>query len=625
MNTITKLQAELEELEKRIKAISTAQNSLAKLNEISEYFNTVQTYLALLNEDFNNHIIESQEYSTQIEELQNSIATLTDKVNEIAGGSGIDLSQIEQSIATLQEELTALKSGSTATIMDLEEHIENLEGEHDLMEENITQNSTDISTINQIIAEMQTTLTNITTTQNSLSSTQSNLTSTVSGINSRLTKAEANISTLTEGVDVSEIDSRITNLESNKNIIKNNYKMLLNVTTQTPLYSLFYYYKTSDENCVVQKFNLKYTSNGTGTLKIDLLQNGIVSKTINVNLEQHSSNFEFEYIHSPTYTYQNFQFLFTLINENEDTIMFDELEAVLIGENLELFETDKDLKASCFDGNIYVLRYDDHQIKMSKTTFENLSINPVDLTNPNFNKMETFRTGTYGPMMASSGGIAKVTYDCLTAENATDNSYKMYTITSSGDTVLNNKNLNFSPMVVIDTHIEGMMLSISEGKPITSFATNAGTATTKIKNLENYMSGNWYYATIARANYYINNETSIIPRANPLVLAYYEDGNVYAINKMDGQYISKVGKGGKFITAYYQDDKSINVYINHYNKTDKYNLVPKGNVYVSNYVETIKDCDCVYELTNNAYIKHSSLGWSLHIPQEEVTDQTELT
>ena len=87
MGTIKDLQSELDELEKRIKAISTAQTTMSQLMAITEYFDNVQTYLSDLNETYDSHIAESETYSTQIQNLQEQVNALADRVSALEGSS----------------------------------------------------------------------------------------------------------------------------------------------------------------------------------------------------------------------------------------------------------------------------------------------------------------------------------------------------------------------------------------------------------------------------------------------------------------------------------------------------------------------------------------------------------
>ena len=463
---------------------------------------------------------------------------------------------------------------------------------------------------------MKTSVNNLTATQNSLTSSQSNLSSNVSNINSRLTTAEANIDALTKGVDVGYLDTRISNLEhiaNKKCMVKNKYKMFLNVTSSYTFYSMFYYYKTSDENFVVQNFNLKYNSTASGTLTLTMLQNNVEMQTISIDLSKYSNEYSFNYVHTPTDSYQSFQFKFS----STTTVNFEELDVMLFGENVELFETDQDLKVSCYNGEVYVIKYDDYKLKVSITPIDDFTLNADALTTLTSDYYSAYikrcRCAFFGALLnynTADQTITKVN-SYLVVEAGDENRFRTMKVNNDG-TVSDpaSRQTDYSGVVTVDTHPYGMDMYIKNGEPVANFGANVGIGETKIKNLKNYMAGKWYFATIARQNNYINNVSPYLDRSKPLILAYYEDGNIYAINKLDGSLITKVGKGGKYVTAYYQTDGSVNVYISKFNKTHKYNLTPNDNgIYSSTYIETFTDCDCVYETLNNKIIKHNSDGW----------------
>ena len=591
----------------------------------------MQEYLTDLNTMYEEHMVESEDYSTRITTLEEQMATVLEKLQNVSTDESANIEEITSEIATINQnletisnELAELKAGSSTTIAQIDEKIISLEATDQEMQDDISVNSTNISTIMTTNADMQTSLNNLTSTQNSLTTTQSNLSSTVTGINSRLTSLEANVDAITGGVDLAELNTKVQDLEeesSQKCIVKNSYSMYLNVTPTTPLYSLYYYYKTSTETCVVQKFHLKYTSSGAGTLTAKLLQNGVEVDEYVIDLSANPSQFKFEYIHNPNSSHQNFQFLFS----TTENVYFDELDVVLIGSGVELFETDRDLKVCCFDNKVYVTKYDNHEIKTGLMGIDECSIDASLLTNPGYNYMDTARVGYYGPKMVSYSNIVGVTQNNFVTEDAKDNRIRIGLISDTGEVKYSQKAVeNFSTNMVIDTYTTGIGAYIENCTPRTVFTTSAGTSNLGFTYLSDYKDGNWYFATAARSSYYINNVSTIVKRDNSLVFAYHEDGYIYAINSFVVKGITRVGKGGKYLTAYYQEDGSCNVYINHFNRTEKYTLTPSGTyTYDCIHVETIEDCDCFYELKNNKYIKHTSSGWELVDESEQGEITTE--
>lgn len=628
----TKLQQLIQELEKRLSAISNAQTAQSQLFAIRDYFDELEAYLNALNNMYETHMLSFENYSTQISILQDQMDTISTKINAMPNWEELNINEINYKIENLSlnvadalDQLDAIQQSSDVSISSLSNDIQALQTEISYIQEDIDSAITEINSINSNLGAMQTTITNLNSTQNSLNSAQNSLSGTLTGIESRLTTTENNISTLTGGIDVGEIDSRIIALENAPKVTtmvaKNKYPMFLNVPANETYYSLFYYYKTDSADCVCQNFNIKYTSTGSGTLGINLLQNNDIVKQFSINLEEHPNECEIEFYYYTTDKYQSFQFSFTPSTE----ISFNELEATIIGANVQLYETDKELKASCYNNYIYITRYDDNKIKCARFSINDLSIEPSALTERSNWVLNSTRCAMYGPRVSSSSDLITHAEDYVVLECAKTN--KMYcgeidaqTLTFE-DLDAAKDPINYSGVVTMTPHLLGQISVIHENSPGYK---NAASSLIQIKtyaNLSDFKSGKWFFNTVVEDNNYVLGNT-VKATATIKTLAVYEDGYMYIILNNPVTGVTKIGKGGKYATGYYQSDGTINVYINHYNSTDVYNItIADDGSATPTFIETIQNCDCVYEILGNQKILHKNGEW---IIESSVAEEPEI-
>lgn len=182
---LTKLTQDMEELEKRIKAISTSYTTLAQIIAVRDSLDQLKTCFNELTT-----AIKEDDDDASLEQL-NALA------NRVLVAE-TDITTLQTDLSSTQEDLTTLQ--------------------------------TDLSSTNSIVGEHSTTLTNLQATQTSLQSAQTNMQTTISNqtntlsthttditsLKSRMTTAEANIGALTNGIDVGTLEDRITALEGKK-------------------------------------------------------------------------------------------------------------------------------------------------------------------------------------------------------------------------------------------------------------------------------------------------------------------------------------------------------------------------------------------------------------------------
>lgn len=184
---LTKLTQDLEELEKRIKAISTSYTTLAQIIAVRD----------------------------SLDQLKTCFNELTTAIKEDDDDASLEqLNALSARVIVCETDILALQTDLSST------------------QEDLTNLQTDLSSTNTIVGEHSTTITNLQATQTSLQSAQTNMQTTISNqtntlsthttditsLKSRMTTAEANIGALTNGIDVGTLEDRITALEGKKDL-----------------------------------------------------------------------------------------------------------------------------------------------------------------------------------------------------------------------------------------------------------------------------------------------------------------------------------------------------------------------------------------------------------------------
>lgn len=182
---LTKLTQDLEELEKRIKAISTSYTTLAQIIAVRD----------------------------SLEQLKTCFAELTTAIKEDKDDASLEqLNALANRVLVAETDITTLQTDLSST------------------QEDLSALQTDLSSTNTTVGEHSTTITNLQATQTSLQSAQTNMQTTISNqtntlsthttditsLKSRMSTAEANIGALTNGIDVGTLGDRITALEGKK-------------------------------------------------------------------------------------------------------------------------------------------------------------------------------------------------------------------------------------------------------------------------------------------------------------------------------------------------------------------------------------------------------------------------
>ena len=351
--TITDLNAQIEELEKRIKAISTSHYTLAQIIAVRDSLDQVKICL---------------------NELNHTLA------NEEDDASASELSALAQRVTLLEESMLAIETDLSSA------------------QDDIADLQTDISTINSNISEQNTSITNLQSAQTSLQATQTNLQASLSSQASQISTNQTNIATNT--TQISNLDSRLataetqlasidtsvtTNLDTRLSEIENDESksfstfdhktLVLHLNcSETAVKSRPFYYRANKQRDVLQKFTLNYTSSGQGTLTINLYENQTQYKTFVVDLQENPDSFSFEYEFFTNDSYQNYQF------EASSTtpVTFKNFNCKFYGVNVQIFEHDEDIKIRCMNETIYVTKYIGSKIKFGKFGKDNFTVSCLE-------------------------------------------------------------------------------------------------------------------------------------------------------------------------------------------------------------------------------------------------------
>ena len=615
MDAVTQLQEKLLECKKRLKALHVSQSNHTALEAIKLYFNNIQEYLNIINNNYSSHIEECNSHTTQIEDLQNQIDAINATLQNLPNLEDIDLSSINSELDSLKTKFETLDktllehTADTETNLSLiSNDISTIQTELGLLDEKATSSQLEIEDINNSIGAINTNISNLTTTQNNLSTTQSNLSSTVSGIDKRLSTAESNISALTGGIDVGELDSRITDLERatyGDYYSFKDYNYGFTPTNKT-LYTREYYFSLAKNKPCKEILTLNYQSTGEGTLTIELYKNQELVLTKNYSLADNPETCEINYSHIPELMAQTTRLKIV----STTNITFNSLRLEIFGHNINFYKYDNDLKCSCFNNTIYITKYEDGIVKYGKFSVED----EIDLYNlpysTNFydDLCEGYTFKQFAPIPTTSSGYFAEQGDGFISEGI-DNLYYRNVIEQPETTNISNTTLKTygSGPLIYNRHGSAAGYKICNDKP----CVYVPFSTLSLRTYDNLNLNSWQFITSVEYNKkkpgYGYQSTS-----NSTCIALNEDGNFYSVPHVSSSYPKVIGKGS-FATAYSQDDFIINVYIFNKNKIDKYRLDKVSGYYSSTYLLSIEDCDCVYETYNNKIIKHtiSTNTWSV--------------
>lgn len=604
--TIEELQSYLEELEKRIKAMSKAHTTLELLIEITSYFDTVQHYLNDIEDSFDSHTINCNTFATQIASLQEQISTINLKLQNSSGNGNFDSTEINTKLQNLTTSLTTLETklnsfmGENAISLDsLIEYISSLQTEVGSLQEQIDAITTEISSINESIGLMQTTITNLSTTQNSLSSAQNSMSANISTLETRvstnetrLTTAETNIETNT--TTVRGFNDRITNLELDykfayKLFDKCSLTLHMNSTENFVKSRKFQYY-TKNFGDIEQNFTLNYISSGQGTITLRFYENNVLFRTYEINLSEHPNKFDFSEIYFTTSMFQDFHFEVS----STTSVIYTGLDCLFKGVNVYIFNHDKDLKIKIYDKKVYVTKYDNTKIYYGVFDVETFDYDTMTLDwfIDDVNDADKILYAIFLPVDYNS-----VT-PYLVCEKS-DGMFYYYTINpTTGELTLDSTIEYLASGEVINAMSSSGVFVIKDNK--LHLHGKLGPVVNMVDNVEN-LPTTWLTANSNMHPSYTNSFGGVS------FYALNENGKWYYFDSM---YTKKPTLFGDYSSIHFGSNLNfMYIYGIKNNRIDKYKSSSKG----ISLVETIEDCDFVYETSLTKRIVHTRNGWESRV------------
>jgi len=453
-----------------------------------------------------------------------------------------------------------------------------------------------------------------------MSSAQTSLSNTVSGLNTRLTQAEANISSLTGGVDLSELNNRLDEVEESCDkigavVTHVNFPLFLQcIPSKYPeIYSLEYSYKTQNDEYVYQAFELNYTftqsETATNTMTIELLQNGVTSQSHVIDLTKNPTTFKTTDLIIPTDTSQTFQFKIT----SDVDVIFSNLKVTMIGKNIQIFEYDKPIKVQCFNDKVTLSKYSGPYLYYKTYPKDQFTLDE-SIDTMSSNKATKSRKSLFFNCIGVSNDKIAHTYNAVIYESVLDEIIVGVSYNSNGNFYHNYSHNTLDKAKVFfnySTHESGYAPHVKDDGKIYLFKTlNENDTTYEIKLSNSDIQNKWYFANFVTENNYVVGQDATRPIATTNIIAYNEDGNLYLLSGYPNATVTKIGMGGSYANAYYQTDSSINVYVSRNNKTYKYTLTKNEETgeFSSTLVQVIKNCDCYYEILNQKAVIHNTLS-----------------
>ncbi|MDY2696329.1 MAG: hypothetical protein SOV27_04125 [Eubacteriales bacterium] len=600
MKNIEELNATIEELEKRIKAISSAGATLAQIIAVRDSLEQVKVCLNNLTT------------AIKDEEDDASVAQLT---------------ALEQRVTTAETDITTLQTDLTSTQDDLETVWNNL------------------ASTNSVVGEHTTTLTNLQTAQTNLQTTQTNQASTITtnttdisnlktrmttaentnttqtnNINSlttRMTTAENNISALTGGIDVGNLENRINELDEEvRPIFTGSYiRSYQDFNGMTINNLLFMSNMIAFTSSNYEKIRVKATIKATIPPDSDSRYICIKSYTCNIYKSSNVFNADTnEYILDYTYIPKNrYDELYVHFYHCRNAVL-NSVEIEVYGTELKQVDLYRNLNVICFNNYRYLTykKNDTYYYGKYATTdtidLDNIP-NTFAPTNTNNSLMYDF---VYTPAI-------KVSSDDTTLSNNADG-YLLFSPTEHYINAFNPPEDNTTKYFTDGTtFIHGLPVwgykrpftaKMKSGVPAGANM-NVNNGYSIFSPILNYQKGEWLLAYDIIDNYLTDN-SNVLAYNNYCALFLNENGYIYFAHEVQLNYVTKIAKG-EFAIGYKQPDGSINVYITKKHNVYKYKVTKNTSTYKyePTLIKTYENCDIVYEILNNQIIKCYKNEWSI--------------
>lgn len=557
MKNIEELNATIEELEKRIKAISSAGATLAQIIAVRDSLEQVKVCLNNLTT------------AIKDEEDDASVAQLT---------------ALEQRVTTAETDITTLQTDLTSTQDDLETVWNNL------------------ASTNNVVGEHTTTLTNLQTAQTNLQTTQTNQASTIttnttdiSNLKTRMTTAENNISTLTGSVALNNVEP----LNSTGDYAE--YNIAIKCNNSTINCSPIYIY---NDNLDKLHYNLKCffkDITGTSSFNLSVKINNIDILTKTVTFANTNEEIDLDFARFPMKTIEELKIYVTTTSN----INFYKLIVEVDGKNVAIINKPNKVNIQVYNNKYYVSYSDDTYLYFDEMTQENLTLSP---TEHKCNLLEYYKANTWVliPRIRKVNGVYTQegyyligeTFDNCLVYHKLDNFNATFVSSSPGFSA---NRMDFCIFADNSIAYTAFMLKDDTPRYFKGYSTSCCPLKFNGSNITDKC-----IAIYGVSNNYVFNNTTTIPFPGYLIIK--EDGIVYYYPSIDSNYYIKLRKGFR-ATAYLQTNNNINVYISYYNKTFKYTLtLNNSNQYQATFIKEISNCQLIVEGLNNTIFKYTQDG-----------------
>lgn len=629
MKTIQELTTQIEELEKRIRTISTAQSTLSQLTAIKDYISNVQYYLQELNTTFDSHISNCTDYSTAIETINDQIATINSQLANTPNITEEQITQITTTLDSVSTKLNTFLGTSTTTLSSLENDISAIQTDLATCQEDVDDLQSELSSINVSIGEQNTTISNLQTTQTNLSTTQTNQASTISTntlnistntnkiaentgqitqLTNRVNTCETNMSLLSGGVDLSSFESRLTTAEQTAGKVVAFQKIDYNITPSDKVFcTRMIYYTTLANNPTNRSFTLKYncaTATGTMTIKVYNTPEQL-EFTEKVDLSKYPKGYHFEAPFISTYRYNQVQLRITTTS----TVEFNSLQFVVTGNNLNLVEYDNEITSITFNNYIYITRHYPTKITYGKfSPTDTIDFNNLPNELLNYDDDRAYSYMCFMPYPSSNSENFTTCVDVILKDSF--NGKKYFFKESDNSIHIDGATFRTSCDPIVGSYIYLMAPGIIQDMPTNDYH-NLGCTITPFSNISRKKKGPFLFNCIAQHNY---KGLQSVSDSGKTFVFLHEDGNFYLMPHYkygtSSFQVILVGKG-TYATMYTQSDGKINIYLTNGNNVDKYSFTKDATTekYSGSFIKAITKCDRVFETLNNKIIKHTSSGW----------------
>ena len=611
--TLAQLKTQIEELEKRIKSLSnqvTTQGYMTGLKTCLEEIKTLfSTYQTQLNEHltayqthtdaFNSHLSDYTALSQAVEDLEDDIETINETLASLSGGgSDVDYSQeiaqIQNDITTINSTLTSLSNASQTASQD----ISDLTSDISTINSTLSGATQDISDIESDITTINSTLSSLANTSQDISEIESEI-STINSILTSLTDLPQDVSELEE--DVSTINSSISTLSSSIDDLEDaDIALSARVTT------------------------LENASSSTGS-------GATTTDTIRFTKDQIGARVGFILSDSCTFLPQE-DYNFFYVQFNMGDVSIREYSVTIEGNSVEFLQQDLPLKINCFNNSYYIIRLDDYRRRIY------YGVQPKDELNVStsyLSYIEGTNTPTEGvsylylmPTTKIENGV--VAFDTQYSEpykffGTLDKNGVMCSYTLESSSIVKEVTYDVDPLYFEPIYGGiGVTATSASDSPDAIFLINddgnvflVGTGS-GLNDAISYNGEKLYYTSyrIGAVVRDINNKIGS-PSYFRGIIAWNKDTkkNVF-FPSIISTYMVEIADG-KNVTAYYQTNGNINVYINRGMNVYKYvlELNSETNQYeLSSLVTTIEGITRYEELYDGKYLVYRNTQWEIVTP-----------